>query len=127
MLLPHATTGTYTKIVACVLFDRSLLFQVWDMNNLTKSSHVIQTITPVAQIRWRPQRKYHIASCSLLLDFSVNVWDIKRPYIPFASFTEHKDCVTGALSTYYSKAFAALSGLTSKIPYRSGFRIGVCK
>ena len=82
-------------IYICVT-SRCCLLQVWDMNNLTKSSHVIQTITPVAQIRWRPQRKYHIASCSLLLDFSVNVWDIRRPFVPFAAFTEHKDCVTGS-------------------------------
>ena len=34
-------------------------------------------------------------SCSLLVDFDIHVWDIRRPYIPYASFSEHKDVVTG--------------------------------
>ncbi|ELT99584.1 hypothetical protein CAPTEDRAFT_201741 [Capitella teleta] len=63
--------------------------------NRVRNTHTVQTIASVAKIKWRPQRKFHISSCSLLLDFSVNVWDIRRPYVPFASFNEHKDCVTG--------------------------------
>ena len=27
-------------------------------------------------------------------DFSVSVWDVRRPYIPFAIFSEHKDVAT---------------------------------
>ena len=30
-----------------------------------------------------------------MIDFSVNVWDVRRPYIPFASFEEHKNVATG--------------------------------
>jgi hypothetical protein len=30
-----------------------------------------------------------------VIDFSVNVWDVRRPYIPFASFEEHKNVATG--------------------------------
>lgn len=41
------------------------------------------------------RKKYHIASCALMVDCSINVWDIRRPYIPFASFNEHKDIPTG--------------------------------
>lgn len=55
----------------------------------------VSTIASVARIKWRPERTYHIASCSLLIDFSVNIWDIRRPFIPFASFEEHKDVTTG--------------------------------
>jgi len=70
---------------------------VWDLQNPSKvtNTYNIQTIASVARIRWRPQRKFHIASCALLLDFNVNVWDVRRPYIPFAAFAEHKDVVTG--------------------------------
>lgn len=77
--------------------------QVWDLTNpvRTKKSHTVQTIASVARIKWRPQRKYHIASCSLILDFSVNIWDIRRPYVPFASFNEHKDVVTGILLCFF--------------------------
>lgn len=57
--------------------------------------YTIHTIASVGRIKWRPQRKYHIASCALVVDCSINVWDIRRPYIPFASFNEHKDVPTG--------------------------------
>ena len=36
-----------------------------------------------------------IFSCSLIVDFDIHVWDIRRPYLPYASFSEHKDVVTG--------------------------------
>ena len=38
-------------------------------------------------------------SCSLIVDFDIHVWDIRRPYIPYASFSEHKDVVTGTDSS----------------------------
>ena len=71
--------------------------QVWDLQKC-RMMHCVQTIASVARIRWRPQRKYHIASCSLLVDSSINIWDIRRPYIPFASFEEHKDVAKGILA-----------------------------
>lgn len=49
----------------------------------------------MGHVKWRPQRKYHLASCALVVDCSINVWDVRRPYIPFASFDEHKDVATG--------------------------------
>ncbi|KAL5007040.1 hypothetical protein ScPMuIL_015846 [Solemya velum] len=73
---------------------RDKMIKVWDLQK-EKVIHLVQTIASVAQIRWRPSRRFHIASCSLLVDFSINVWDIRRPYIPFAAFEEHKDVATG--------------------------------
>lgn len=49
----------------------------------------------VGRIKWRPQKTYHIASCALVIDSSIHVWDIRRPYIPHASFNDHKDITTG--------------------------------
>ncbi|CAH1788742.1 unnamed protein product, partial [Owenia fusiformis] len=75
---------------------RDKTIKIWDMQLLKpKNLHTVQSIASVARCKWRPQRKYHIASCALLVDCSVNVWDIRRPYIPFAAFKEHKDVVTG--------------------------------
>ena len=34
-------------------------------------------------------------SAALALDFAINIWDIRRPYVPHASFLEHKDVTTG--------------------------------
>ncbi|MPC86945.1 WD repeat-containing protein 24 [Portunus trituberculatus] len=35
------------------------------------------------------------SSSALLWDCSINVWDIRRPYIPLAAFNEHKNLTTG--------------------------------
>lgn len=42
---------------------------------------------------------YTYFSCSQFLDNSVFVWDVRRPFIPFASFVEHSDDVTGKCLT----------------------------
>ena len=36
-----------------------------------------------------------IPSCSHFLDNMVAIWDFRRPYVPFASFSEHADDITG--------------------------------
>ncbi|KAG1698554.1 GATOR complex protein WDR24 [Nymphon striatum] len=76
---------------------RDKTIKVWDVVNKPVPDFVIQTIASVSRIKWRPSRKLQIASSSLVVDFSVNVWDVQRPYIPYASFTEHKDVTTGIL------------------------------
>jgi len=64
-------------------------------SNKPSLEYTIPTIASVGHIKWRPQRKHHIASCALVVDCSVNIWDIRRPYIAFASFNEHQDVATG--------------------------------
>ncbi|XP_078610021.1 GATOR2 complex protein WDR24-like [Branchiostoma floridae x Branchiostoma japonicum] len=76
---------------------RDKAIKVWEVvpYKQIQEVHCVQTIASVGRIKWRPQRRYHIASCSLLVDFSINIWDIRRPYIPFAAFEEHRDVTTG--------------------------------
>ena len=31
------------------------------------------------------------------MDFDIHVWDVRRPYVPYASFSEHKDVATGKI------------------------------
>jgi len=38
---------------------------------------------------------YCLCSCALLVDFDIHIWDMRRPYIPYATFSEHKDVPTG--------------------------------
>lgn len=57
--------------------------------------YTIHTIASIGHVKWRPQRRYHIASCALVVDCSINIWDVRRPYIPYASFNEHKDTPSG--------------------------------
>lgn len=75
--------------------SRDKTIKVWDISSKPALSYCIQTIASVAHVKWRPQRKYHIASSSLVVDFTINIWDVRRPYVPFAAFTEHKDVATG--------------------------------
>lgn len=70
--------------------------KVWDMYDNAMYEHlVIPTHSLVAMARWRPQRRDQIASVAMMLDHSINVWDIRRPFVPFAHFTEHTDVTTG--------------------------------
>jgi len=74
---------------------RDTSIKIWDTQLKTHPINIIQTIAPVACIKWRPNYKNHIASCALILDNSVTIWDIRRPYVPFATFEEHTDVTTG--------------------------------
>ncbi|CAL1528457.1 unnamed protein product [Lymnaea stagnalis] len=78
---------------------RDKMIKVWDMARtdrmaLPQCLYSITNISSVARVKWRPNRKHHISSCSLLVDHCVNVWDLGRPYIPFASFEGHGDVAT---------------------------------
>lgn len=75
--------------------SRDRTIKVWDLTTKPTLDYTIHTIAAIAHVKWRPQRRYHIASCALVVDCSINVWDIRRPYIPFASFNEHKDIASG--------------------------------
>jgi WD40 repeat protein len=59
--------------------------------------YTVPALFSVIRAKWRPGHKHHVTSCSLFLDNVVAVWDVRRPYIPFASFTEHTDDITGEL------------------------------
>ncbi|XP_048745682.2 GATOR complex protein WDR24-like isoform X1 [Ostrea edulis] len=75
---------------------RDKTIKIWDFPK-NQVVHQIHTLASVARIRWRPQRRHFIASCSFVVDFSVSVWDINRPYVPFASFDRHTDVATGII------------------------------
>ena len=87
------------NILATAGRDKSI--KVWDTNfstNLQPSErHIIYALDVVSKIHWRPQRSQQIASISLMSDFAIHVWDLQRPYVPFASFTEHTDIPTSFL------------------------------
>ncbi|KAG5887490.1 hypothetical protein JTB14_023676 [Gonioctena quinquepunctata] len=75
--------------------SRDKTIKVWDLTSKPTLEFTIHTIASIGHIKWRPQRKHHIASCALVIDSSINIWDVRRPYIPFASFNEHRDIASG--------------------------------
>lgn len=75
--------------------SRDKQIKVWNMENKASLEYTIPTIAVVGRVKWRPEKMHHIASCALLFDYSVHVWDIRRPYMPYASFNEHTNITTG--------------------------------
>ncbi|KAJ9065217.1 SEA (Seh1-associated) complex subunit [Entomophthora muscae] len=74
---------------------RDKLIKIWDTkSDSRKPTGLIQTIAPVASVRWRPHHGYQLASTSLNTDYSVNVWDTHRPYISRYSVVGHTNVTT---------------------------------
>ena len=76
---------------------RDKMIKVWNTQSKGVSIFCVPTIAEVACVRWRPKEKFHISSCALVVDHHVSVWDVRRPYIPMAAFTEHQDVATGMI------------------------------
>ncbi|XP_058130131.1 GATOR complex protein WDR24 [Anopheles ziemanni] len=84
--------------------SRDKQIKVWNTNPKNSSlettknvslEYTVHTIAVVGRVRWRPDKMYHIASCALVVDNSIYIWDLRRPYIPYASFNEHSNVTTG--------------------------------
>jgi WD40 repeat protein len=77
---------------------RDKIIKFWDVKTQNrKPFHLIQTMAPVAQVKWRPQYDTQIASCSLSLDYRILIYDLSRPWIPFASLDDHENVVSGII------------------------------
>lgn len=72
------------------------MVKVWDMTtHRAKEMHCVQTIASVARVKWRPECRHHLATCSMMVDHNIYVWDVRRPFVPAAMFEEHRDVTTG--------------------------------
>lgn len=78
---------------------RDRLVKVWDLKKERPHDavKVIQTIASVGRIQWRPKFPNQIASAHSVMDSSVHIWDVQRPFLPLYSFPDHTDVVTGFL------------------------------
>ncbi|KAG8145498.1 hypothetical protein E2320_012023 [Naja naja] len=96
---------------------------VWDMStNRAKEIYCVQTIASVARVKWRPECKHHIATCSMMVDHNIYVWDIRRPFIPSAMFEEHKDVTTGIVWRHLHDPYFLLSGSKDSTLYQHIFK-----
>uniref|UniRef100_A0A8D8G678 GATOR2 complex protein WDR24 n=1 Tax=Culex pipiens TaxID=7175 RepID=A0A8D8G678_CULPI len=84
--------------------SRDKQIKIWNTNPKNSSlenpknvslEYSIHTIAVVGRVRWRPDKMYHIASCALVVDNNIYIWDVRRPFIPYASFNEHSNVTTG--------------------------------
>ena len=56
---------------------------------------VIQTLASVACVKWRSSsHPQQLASSSTVVDPTINVWDVRHPYVPIACFDGHRSAVT---------------------------------
>uniref|UniRef100_H2ZMN9 GATOR2 complex protein WDR24 n=1 Tax=Ciona savignyi TaxID=51511 RepID=H2ZMN9_CIOSA len=74
---------------------RDNMVKIWDVGSSNKQVCNIPTTTSVSAVRWRPTHRDQLATVSMMLDFSANVWDLRRRFVPFAYFEEHSDVTTG--------------------------------
>lgn len=102
---------------------RDKMVKVWDMStNRVKEIYCVQTIASVARVKWRPERRYHLATCSMMVDHNIYVWDVRRPFIPFATFEEHKDVTTGIVWRHQHDPYFLLSGSKDSTLYQHMFK-----
>ncbi|KAJ1371670.1 hypothetical protein KIN20_033657 [Parelaphostrongylus tenuis] len=78
---------------------RDKFIKVWNCSSSRPSAptYQVETMAPVGRVCWSqdPTNVFHIASCAVVNDMNVHIWDIRRPFLPFASFEDHSDSVTG--------------------------------
>jgi len=102
---------------------RDKMVKVWDMNTTrAKEIYCVQTIASVARVKWRPECKHHIATCSMMVDHNIYVWDVRRPFIPSAMFEEHKDVTTGIVWRHLHDPYFLLSGSKDSTLYQHIFK-----
>ncbi|XP_028904840.1 GATOR complex protein WDR24 isoform X2 [Ornithorhynchus anatinus] len=102
---------------------RDKMVKVWDMStNRAKEIYCVQTIASVARVKWRPECKHHLATCSMMVDHNIYVWDVRRPYIPAAMFEEHRDVTTGIVWRHPHDPYFLLSGSKDSTLYQHIFK-----
>ncbi|KAL7686822.1 putative WD40/YVTN repeat-like-containing domain superfamily, coatomer alpha subunit [Plasmopara halstedii] len=74
---------------------RDRYVKIWGLRDVRQPKQTIQTIASVGRVAWRPTFVTHIATSASLVDNSIHVWDIKRPFIPIASMKGHSDIASG--------------------------------
>ncbi|KAL3102002.1 hypothetical protein niasHS_003411 [Heterodera schachtii] len=79
---------------------RDKYIRIWDWSKSTPHFiYTVETMAIVTRVSWCPNNSWHVACCFAspsgfaYSDNIVYVWDIRRPFIPYASFDTHtKTC-----------------------------------
>ncbi|CAG8490708.1 5101_t:CDS:10 [Diversispora eburnea] len=74
---------------------RDKAIKIWDMSqDIRKARDVIQSMAGITRVQWRPDHPDEIASCAMMSDNRIFVWNLKRPYVSSYFFEEHRDVPT---------------------------------
>uniref|UniRef100_A0A914MKG4 GATOR2 complex protein WDR24 n=2 Tax=Meloidogyne incognita TaxID=6306 RepID=A0A914MKG4_MELIC len=79
---------------------RDKYIRIWDWSkNMPQFLYTVEMMAIVTRVSWCPDNSWHVACCFappsgfVSSDNTIYVWDIRRPFIPFASFDAHtKTC-----------------------------------
>ncbi|KAF9180960.1 WD repeat-containing protein 24 [Haplosporangium sp. Z 11] len=75
--------------------DRTI--KVWDMDDEKRREiHTIPTIQYTSKVQWRPNKPYHLAA-SFKDEATVQVFDVRRPYVPLHVIARHDKDATSIL------------------------------
>ncbi|KAF9995966.1 WD repeat-containing protein 24, partial [Modicella reniformis] len=76
--------------------DRTI--KVWDMEDekQRREIHIIPTIQYTSKVQWRPSKPYHLAA-SFKDESTVQVFDVRRPFVPLHVLTQHDKDATSIL------------------------------
>lgn len=74
--------------------DRTIrIWNAQDSNSRQEPLFKVQSFGTVSKLSWRPNCRFHIACSTLSIDPRIHVWDIRRPYLPQASFCHHQNSI----------------------------------
>ncbi|KAI8379573.1 WD40-repeat-containing domain protein [Radiomyces spectabilis] len=75
---------------------RDKMIKVWDMSaDSRRPIYTIKTASVVSRVQWRPGHDYELASCALISDTKIRIWDTRRPNLAKYAFGTHEHCPTG--------------------------------
>lgn len=75
---------------------RDKTIKVWDMGaDNRRPLYTMRTMASVFRVQWRPGYDDEVASCALLTDQRIHIWDVRRPSIAKYAFDEHESTPTG--------------------------------
>ncbi|KAG0263461.1 WD repeat-containing protein 24 [Mortierella polycephala] len=75
--------------------DRTI--KIWDMDDEKRREiHTIPTIQYTSKVQWRPNKPYHLAA-SFKDEATVQVFDVRRPYVPIHVISRHDKDATSIL------------------------------
>uniref|UniRef100_A0A914D3B2 GATOR2 complex protein WDR24 n=1 Tax=Acrobeloides nanus TaxID=290746 RepID=A0A914D3B2_9BILA len=74
---------------------RDKFIRVWDWSKVNPDiCYSVETMASVGRVVWCPDNNWHVASCFNMTDNSIHIWDIRRPYLPYAAFNDHNQLCT---------------------------------
>ncbi|OLL24522.1 WD repeat-containing protein 24 [Neolecta irregularis DAH-3] len=76
---------------------RDKQIKIWNFHSDNrKPQQTLQTMAPVVRVLWRPSEgTTELASCSLQSFNAIQIWNLKRPYVPSRLLDEHDNVATG--------------------------------